>query len=94
MSKYLGDFVEDATVRFAFNTRAKATGAPITLAGTPVIGVYKDGSATESTAGITLTVDFDSRTGHHLVVIDTSRRCILRGRCGLSRSNHNRHSRW
>jgi hypothetical protein len=35
------------------------------------VSVYK-GSTTESTAGVTLTVDYDSRTGLHDVVIDTS----------------------
>jgi hypothetical protein len=71
MGKYLGDFVEDAIVRGSFNTR-DAAGAPITLAGTPAVSVYKDAGATESTAGVTLTVDFDSRTGHHIYTIDTS----------------------
>jgi hypothetical protein len=71
MGKYLGDFVEDAIVRGSFNTR-DAAGAPITLAGTPAVSVYKDAGATESTAGVTLTVDFDSRTGHHVFAIDTS----------------------
>ena len=69
--QYLGDFNTGSTVRGAFNTR-KADGTPITLAGTPALSVYKDGSTTETTTGVTLTVDFDSRTGHHLFAIDTS----------------------
>ena len=68
---YLGDFNTSSTVRGFFNTR-KADGTPITLAGTPTLAVYKDGSTTESTSGVTLTVDFDSRTGMHLFAIDTS----------------------
>ena len=40
-------------------------------AGTPALSVYKN-STTESTSGITLAVDYDSRTGMHHVVIDTS----------------------
>jgi hypothetical protein len=68
---YIGDFRPGQTVRRFFNSR-QASGAPITLAGTPAIGIYKNGSATESTAGVTLTVDFDARTGLHLVAIDTS----------------------
>lgn len=68
---YLGDIVEDATIRGSFNTR-QANGTPITLAGTPALSVYKDAGTTESTAGVTLTVDFDSRTGHHIFTIDTS----------------------
>jgi len=69
--QYLGDFVSGATVRGGFNTR-KSDGTPITLAGTPALSVYKDGNTTETTTGVTLTVDFDSRTGHHLFAIDTS----------------------
>lgn len=68
---YVGDFTPGKTIRKFFNTRA-TTGAPITLAGTPAISIYKDGGTTESTTGVTLTVDFDSRTGLHLVAIDTS----------------------
>lgn len=69
--RYLGDYVEDDTVYACFNTR-QADGTPITLGGTPAVSVYKDGGVTESTAGVTLTTDFDSRTGLHLVTIDTS----------------------
>lgn len=69
---YHGDIFAGATIRFAFNTIASATGAPITLAGTPTIRVYKDDSTTEDDSGITLNVDFDSITGMHLVEIDTS----------------------
>jgi hypothetical protein len=53
-----------------FNTHT-AAGTPITLAGTPAVSVYK-GSTTESTTGVSLTVDYDSRTGMHYVAIDTS----------------------
>ena len=73
MANYLGDFAEDAMVRGAFNTRAKATGAPIIIAGTPTLAVYKDANAVESTAGVAaISIDFDARTGHHLFAIDTS----------------------
>jgi hypothetical protein len=67
---YLGDFKPGAILDFKFNTN-KADGTPITLAGTPAVSVYKDNSTTESTAGVTLTVDFDGRTGCHNVRIDT-----------------------
>lgn len=67
---YAGDFAPAATVRLRFNTH-KLDGSPVTLAGTPAVAVYK-GSTTESTAGVTLTVDYDGRTGFHDVVIDTS----------------------
>jgi len=72
MTKYLGDFTANTSVRGTFNTRDKADGAPITLAGTPALAVYKDGGTTETTTGVALTVDFDSRTGHHLFVITTT----------------------
>lgn len=55
------------TIDFKFNTCEPDTGAPITLAGTPVISAYVGNSTTEITAGITLTVDFDGRTGMHNV---------------------------
>lgn len=70
MSNYLGDFTAGKTVRVFFNTQG-ATGAPITLA-SGAVSVYKDGSTTQSTAGVTLTADFDSLTGLHLVAIDTA----------------------
>jgi hypothetical protein len=66
----LGDRAVGTTLAFDFNTH-QADGTPITLAGTPAISVYKN-STTESTSGVTLTVDYDSRTGMHHVVIDTS----------------------
>lgn len=68
---YVGNFMEDATVTFKFNTHT-AAGAPITLAGTPAIKVYKVGDATEVTTGITLTEAYDAKVGLHEVAIDTS----------------------
>ena len=70
MAKDLGDFFPGAVIDFKFNTYS-TTGAPITLAGSPVLAVYKGNVTTEGTAGITLTVDFDSRTGLHHVRITT-----------------------
>jgi len=70
--KYLGDYAEDyATLNFKFSTH-KADGTPITLAGSPVVSVYKANGTTQSTAGITLSVDFDSVTGLNNVLIDLS----------------------
>ena len=71
--KYLGDYAEDyATLNFKFSTH-KADGTPITLAGTPVVKVYKGSATTTETAtGVTLAVDFDSVTGLHNVLIDLS----------------------
>jgi hypothetical protein len=71
MARYLGDYSEDGTLDFKFNT-IDSSDAPITLAGTPSLAVYKTDGTTESTAGITLTVDFDSVTGLHHVQIDLS----------------------
>jgi hypothetical protein len=68
---YLGDFPDDQILRFAFSTRG-AGGASITFAGTPSLAVYKDDSDTQSTAGITLTVDRDAVTGQHLVEVNLS----------------------
>lgn len=68
----LGDFKLGDTIDFYFTTRRFSTGAPFTLAGTPAVSVYEDDSTTEITAGITLDVDFDSRTGlNHVRVVLT-----------------------
>lgn len=69
--KYLGDYDAGSTARFSFNTQ-DSTGSAITLAGTPAISVYKSGSTTEVTTGVTLTVDYDSRVGYHHVIVDMS----------------------
>ncbi len=66
-----GDVTPGKVVRFTFSSH-KADGTPVTLLGTPAISVYKGASTTESTAGVTLTVDFDNRTGLNLVAVDTS----------------------
>ena len=70
--KHLGDFDAASVLYTKFTTYRPSTGAPFTLAGTPVVSIYKDGSLTQSTAGITLTVDFDGLTGLHHLAIDTS----------------------
>jgi hypothetical protein len=68
---YKGDFALSSIVRFKFTT-IDLTGLPVTLSGTPAVSVYTGGSTTESTAGVTLSVDYDSRTGLNDVAIDTS----------------------
>ena len=70
--KHLGDFDAASVLHTKFTTYRPSTGAVFTLGGTPVVSVYKDGSLTQSTAGITLTVDFDGLTGLHHLAIDTS----------------------
>jgi hypothetical protein len=69
--QYLGDITAGSTIRGSFNTRT-AAGTPITLGDTPVLSVYKDAGTTETTTGVTLTVDFDSRTGHHVFAVVTT----------------------
>ena len=72
MSKYLGDYNSTDVIDFKFTTFRPSTGAPFTLAGTPVVSVYKDNSATQTTTGVALTVDFDAVTGLHHVRITTA----------------------
>lgn len=72
MSHY-GDIRLGDTIDLKFTTRSFSTGAPTTLAGTPVISAYVGNSTTQITAGITLTVDFDTVTGlHNIRVVATS----------------------
>jgi len=68
---YLGDLSAAQVLDFKFTTVTTA-GAPVTLVGTPALSVYKSNSTTQSTSGVSLTVDFDSVTGLHHVRIDTS----------------------
>lgn len=69
---YLGNYTEDyADLNFKFTTR-DGTGLPTTLLGTPALAVYKSNDTTQSTAGITLSVDFDTITGLNNVKIDLS----------------------
>lgn len=70
---YQGDINLEQTLRFTFTSRRFSTGAPYTLAGTPSLAVYEDGSLTQITAGLTLTVDFDGVTGlNHVAVAATA----------------------
>ncbi len=68
----LGDLTEDQTVDFKFST-VDTDNAPITLAGSPVVKVYKgNADGTEVSTGVTLIVDFDSTTGmHHVRIVTT-----------------------
>jgi len=66
---YAGDILLGNTINFKFTTK-NASLAPTTLAGSPVISAYVGNSTTQITAGITLTVDFDSVTGfNHVAVV-------------------------
>ena len=69
---YLGDYAEDyADLNFKFTTRRFSTGAPYALSG-GTISVYKSNDTAQSTAGVTLTADFDGVTGLNNVKIDLS----------------------
>lgn len=69
---YIGDFRLGDTLDFHFTTR-QISGAPATLASSPVLSCYVGNSTTEITAGITLDVDFDSRTGlNHVRIVASS----------------------
>ena len=57
-----GDFALEKTFDVKFTT-INSSGVPTALLGTPVVAAYPGNSTTEVTAGITLTVDFDARTG-------------------------------
>lgn len=69
---YFGDIALGDTIDMKFTT-VDSAGVPTTLAGSPVAACYFGNSQVESTTGVTLTVDFDSRTGMHNVrVVATS----------------------
>jgi len=55
-----------------FTTYRPSTGAAYTLAGTPVVRVYKNGSTTQHTTTYSVTADFDTITGLNYFTIDTS----------------------
>lgn len=70
---YRGDIAAGGVIRFKFTTVDRATpGAPVAMAGSPALIVYKGNSTSGSTAGVTLTAGFASVTGLHHVQIDTS----------------------
>lgn len=72
--KHLGDFDTSAVIYAKFTTYSPSTGAPAELGGGsgPAVVVYKDGSAAQSSAGVTLTPSFDGIVGLNHVAIDTS----------------------
>lgn len=69
---YQGDIRLGDTLDFKFTT-VNTSGVPTTLAGTPAVAAYPNNSTTELTAGITLSVDFDARTGlNNVRIVATS----------------------
>lgn len=71
MSMYLGDYADDETVYFKWDSFA-AAGASITRATNGTISVYRDDNATQTTTGVTDSEDFDALTGIHHVTIATT----------------------
>ena len=70
---HLGDFDLSTVIDGMFTTYSTTTGAPATLGGSGVsLVVYKDNGTTQSSAGVTLTPDFDSKTGLNHFRVDTS----------------------
>lgn len=67
---FAGNFTTGSTVYITFNSYDNQSNPTTLVSGT--VKCYKDNNTAESTAGITLTTDFDSRTGFHIVVVDTS----------------------
>ena len=71
MGPYLGDYKQDSTLYFCWDTNDK-NGGSITRSTNGTIKVYKDNGTGESTAGIIDIEDFDSLTGVHNCKIDLS----------------------
>lgn len=63
------DITLEDTIYIRFTTRAFATGIPTTLAGSPVLSAYEENNLTQITAGVSITVDYDSVTGLNQVTI-------------------------
>lgn len=66
---YQGSYSPGTLIYWIFATTEN--GVPITFSGSPAISIYKN-STTQSTAGVTLTVDYDGITGQNQIKIDTS----------------------
>lgn len=69
---YFGDYDTSAVIYGMFTTYRPSTGAAYTLAGTPVVRVYKNGSTTQHTTTYSVTTDFDTLAGLNYFTIDTS----------------------
>jgi hypothetical protein len=67
---YQGDIAANQVLYFTFTTNV--AGVPTTLAGTPILSVYKDDSTTQTTTGLTLVADLDGVTGLNSIKVVTS----------------------
>ncbi len=77
MVPYIGDFLEDATVRYVFNTfSSDDPSASITITDflNTDIHIYKGDNLTQrnNAAGITVIINHDGHTGGHMVEIETN----------------------
>jgi hypothetical protein len=70
MTTYLGWYIPNDIIDFKFTTTG-STGAPTALSAGSV-AVYAGSDAAENTSAVTLTIDFDSRTGLNHVRVATS----------------------
>ncbi len=72
MGNYVGDYAVGSTFYHRFTT-VNASGVPTTLGNTPSCEYYVDGGTTAFSGGLSLTVDFNSKTGlNSLQVIATT----------------------
>lgn len=77
MVPYFGDFPANATVYIPINTfdsNDPAASVTVTNLLNTDVHIHKDGGTTQrnNAAGITMSIDYDSITGNHLLTIDTS----------------------
>lgn len=68
---YLGNFLLNSVIDFKFTSRQFSTGTPFTLASS-TISVYVANSTIQTTAGVTLTTNFDSIVGLNHVRIEAT----------------------
>lgn len=74
MSNYIGDVDLSKTFYARFAT-VNASGVPTTLGNSPSLEYYVNGGSTGFTSGLTLTTDFNSRTGLNSVAIVVTTSC-------------------
>src|SRR5574343_1674654 len=77
MVPYFGDFAVNSTVYIPINTfdsNDPAASVTVTNLVNTDVHIHKDGGTTQrnNAAGITMTIDYGSITGNHLLIIDTS----------------------
>jgi len=68
---YVGDIETNQVLNFKVTT-VNTSGVPTAFTGAPILAAYKGNSTTETILGITITTDFDSITGYHNVLVDTT----------------------